>query len=76
MNYDKPLPLNEDSSVDAYLARTAGKPNGREADQEEAKCHAFGYLRGIQDRALAVRFIFRNGDSVCLPYAWLGPWEY
>jgi hypothetical protein len=46
------------------------------ADGEEQACRAFGYLRGLQDRALAVRFCFRDGNSVCLPYAWLGPWEH
>ena len=23
-----------------------------------------------------MRFRFRSGTGVCLPYAWLGPWEY
>jgi hypothetical protein len=25
---------------------------------------------------LAVRFNFHNGNSVCVPYAWLGPGEH
>jgi hypothetical protein len=25
---------------------------------------------------LAVRFCFRSGNTICLPYAWLGPWEH
>lgn len=61
---------------DSYLADTATKSKGAEAEGEEASCRAFGYLRGLQDRALAVRFCFRSGNSVCLPYAWLEPWEH
>lgn len=58
------------------LAETVAKQKGAAPEGEEASCRAFGYLRGLQDRALAVRFCFRNGNSVCLPYAWLGPWEH
>ena len=76
MSDNHPLPLHVDSYADSYVAGTAAKQKGREAEGEEASCKAFGYLRGIQDRALAVRLIFRNGNSLCLPYSWLGPWEY
>ena len=76
MNYDNPLPLHVDSYADSYVAGTAAKQKGREAEGEEASCKAFGYLRGLQDRALAVRFCLRSGNSFCLPYNWLGPWEY
>ena len=37
---------------------------------------AFGYLRGLDARAIAVRFVFGSGTSLCMPYHWLGPWEY
>jgi hypothetical protein len=76
MTSNKPLPLDGDSYADAYVASKTTKQKLRETDGEEGSCKAFGYLRGIQDRALAVRFCFRNGNSVCLPYAWLGPWEH
>ncbi len=62
----------------SHLERLAesGKKHDTSTDAEEESCRAFGYLRGLQDRALAVRFCFRTGNSVCLPYAWLGPWEH
>lgn len=60
---------------DSYLAGAPGKHRGTEAD-EEAPCRAFGHLRGLQDKALAVRFIFRDGRCVCLPYSSLGPWGH
>lgn len=52
----------------------AAKDSGQEGEQDA--CGAFGYLRGLDARAIAVRFRFRSGTSVCMPYAWLGPWEY
>jgi hypothetical protein len=45
-------------------------------DAEEASCLAFSYLRGLHERALAVEFRFRTGDSEFFPYALLGPWRY
>lgn len=45
-------------------------------DGGEASCLAFGYLRGIRERAEAVEFRFRNGNSVWFPYSCLGPWHF
>src|SRR5262249_13885810 len=63
-----------------HMRQTAGgrskDGNGKDQDAQEASCRAFGYLRGLQDRALAVRFCFRDGRSVVFPYSWLGPWEH
>lgn len=42
----------------------------------EASCPAFGYLRGLRERAEAVEFRFRDGNSVWLPYHWLGVWKF
>lgn len=76
MNDRRSFPLQGDSSADSFFAETATRQRSREAESEEASCKAFGFLRGVQDRALAVRFCLGNGNSICLPYAWLGPWEY
>jgi hypothetical protein len=56
------------------LTLPARQPASAEADEHSAGC--FGYLRGVQDKALAVRFIFRSGDSLWLPYSWFGPWQF
>lgn len=45
-----------------------------EADEEA--CTAFGYLRGIRDRALSIEFRFADGNSLVFPYSWLGPVKY
>ena len=54
-----------------HLARKDVEPDGG-----EASCPAFGYLRGIRDRADAVEFRFKNGNSVWFPYGWLGNWKF
>jgi len=47
-----------------------------DAEEAEASCGAFGYLRGIRDQATSVEFRFRDGNSKWFPYGWLGPWQY
>jgi hypothetical protein len=47
-----------------------------DAEGGEASCAAFGYLRGIQDRAASVEFRFKDGNSMGLSYSWLGTWQY
>jgi hypothetical protein len=54
------------------LTETAAAP---EAAEEES-CPAFGYLRSTRDRALAVEFRYRDGNSDFYPYSWLGPWRF
>jgi hypothetical protein len=46
------------------------------AENEEGQCPAFGYLRGLDARALAVEFRFRNGNSDWLSYNLLAAWRY
>ena len=44
------------------------------ADEEECETPAYGYLRGIRDRALNIEFRrTTKGDELSFPYAWLGP---
>lgn len=61
-----------------HLAGRAGHSSGRDQDGEggEGSCPAFGYLRGIKDRADAIEFRFVNGNSKWFPYAWMGNWEF
>jgi hypothetical protein len=47
-----------------------------ETDSEEEECLAFGYLRGIRDRALSLELRFADGNRVAYPYSWLGPASY
>jgi len=47
-----------------------------EAEEAESSCGAFGYLRGIADRATFVEIRFRDGDHRYFPYGWMGPWRF
>jgi hypothetical protein len=47
-----------------------------EAEEAEASCGAFGYLRGLRDASAAVEFRFRDGNSFWFPYSWLGNWQH
>ncbi len=61
------------------IAKSQGNgdiPPGSEADEGEASCWAFGYLRGIRDSATSVEFRFRDGNSMFFPYGLLGVWQF
>jgi hypothetical protein len=61
----------------AHLAgRARVPPAKKEPDAEESSCRAFGYLRGIRDRAATVEFRFRDGNTVWFPYSWMGPCRF
>jgi len=42
-----------------------------ETDTEEDSCPAFGYLRGIRDRAQMIEFRLRGGNAETFAYGWL-----
>jgi hypothetical protein len=46
------------------------------SETDEEACAAYGYMRGIRDRALAIEFRYRDGNRDFYPYSWLGPWRY
>jgi hypothetical protein len=53
------------------------RENPREEDvSEEESCPAFGYLRGLKERALAVQFRFRDGNSEWFSYGLLASWRH
>lgn len=57
----------------------AGKIAGngpRPPEGGEGACAAFGYLRGLHERANAIEFRLKNGNSVWFPYGWLGTWKF
>ncbi len=45
-------------------------------ESDAAECPAFGYLRGLDSRALAVEFRFREGNSDWFSYSLLASWRY
>jgi hypothetical protein len=47
-----------------------------DAEPVEASCGAFGYLRGIADKASAVELRLRSGERCYFRYASMLPWRY
>ncbi len=75
--------MPDDTPTYQERLKRGGPPKGltgvfqsKEGDGEEASCLAFGYLRGIRERAAALELRFRGGDSMWFPYNWLGTWQY
>jgi hypothetical protein len=68
--------IGDDSRIQhaGRVTRTRGKET--EDDTGEASCNAFGYLRGIRERADALEVRFQNGNSTWFPYSWLGEWKF
>jgi hypothetical protein len=48
----------------------------KEPDAEEGSVAAFGFLRGLDARALAVEFRFRDGNRDAYSYSLLSSWRY
>jgi len=63
---------------EVHPAGHTGRPRRKEPEGEggELSCAAFGYLRGIRERAEALELRFQNGNSMWFPYTWLGNWQY
>jgi hypothetical protein len=58
---------------DIPAVHQAGEPV---SEGEEDQCAAFGYLRGLNARALAVEFRFRDGNSDWYSYSLLSNWRH
>jgi hypothetical protein len=58
----------------ASLTSRPAEANPREKeDRGEESCPAFGFLRGPRDWAPTIEFRFRDGNTLAVPYSWLGP---
>ena len=67
-----------DSILSKYVNRSAEDvPDGGGFDQELAEDQgAYGWLRGIRDRATMLELRKKNGNILALGYAWLEKVEY
>ncbi len=53
-----------------------GQSNAPPKEEDEDSCTAFGFLRGIRDRAMALEFRFSNGKSKTFSYHLLHEMTY
>ena len=58
------------------LGDVSAKGRGVETPSEEGSCPAFGFLRGLDARALAVEFRSRTGNSDWFAYSCLVCWRF
>ena len=74
------LEVNRNPHLPPHLAGASGwLPKDRDKAKEdtpEESCLAFGYLRGLHDRALAIELRLRNGNRDYFSYSHLASWRY
>ena len=74
--------MTDDSDVLEFVKRSpvkgiAARDKENIADDaEEDSCAAFGFLRGIRDRALAIEFRYADGNSDWFAYSCLISWRF
>jgi hypothetical protein len=64
------LPTNTDL-LDRHLPSRTSLPSREGEDDTLADLGAFGWLRGVRDRAVMLELRRKDGSSVALAYAWL-----
>lgn len=65
-----------DKLLDKYLGKRTGSPTHVPEPEGTEDCGAFGWLRGIRDRAIMLEIRHRDGRATALGYAWLDLVEY
>ena len=62
----------KDNVLQHFAGRAANSSTGSEQDGEGAEDYgAFGWLRGIRDRALMLELRKKDGSIIAFGYAWL-----
>lgn len=59
-----------------HLANVTSRGQGAVTTEEEASCPAFGFLRGLDARALFVELRLRTGNSEWFAYSCLVSWRH
>ncbi len=68
--------LSYKRDLSSHQGDVAAKGQGRETPSEEGSCPAFGFLRGLDARALSVEFRSRTGNSDWFAYSCLVWWQF
>lgn len=70
--HDDTTPHTDRLSGNPHLSGRALPGGQKNPEGVEGACPAFGYLRGLHERASSIEFRLANGNSVWFPYGWLG----
>jgi hypothetical protein len=60
----------------SHVDSVAPRGDGAKTEGEEESCPAFGFMRGLDARALAVEIRLRTGDSEWFAYSCLVSWRF
>jgi hypothetical protein len=71
---DKKVDWLDSVREDANGKRSSGVHTVTDSDEEV--CPAFGFLRGLHDRALAIEFRFRDANREAFSYSHLASWKF
>ena len=67
---------DNNAGLPAYMRDYVPHVPSAGTDGEEGACPAFGFLRGLDARALAVEFRWRTGNSEWFAYSCLVSWQF
>lgn len=70
--FDNSTPHQNRLKANPHLAGKMTGNGPRPPEGGEGACPAFGYLRGLHERANAIELRLKNGNSIWFPYNWLG----
>ncbi len=71
------LETERPSRLAALAARPPAPSDKPQEDTRDVdNCSAFGFLRGLHERAPMIEFRFRDGNLLAFPYSWLGPLRF
>jgi len=74
--FDNATPHQNRLKANPHLAGKMAGNGPRPPEGGEGACAAFGYLRGLHERANAIELRLKNGNSIWFPYNWLGTWKF
>jgi hypothetical protein len=64
------------SKLTAHAGQPRPEAEPKRPEDDEQHCNAFGYLRGVRERALLLELRFRDGNAEAFTYSWLGRVSY
>ncbi|MCB2078433.1 MAG: hypothetical protein KDE55_12130 [Novosphingobium sp.] len=70
--HDDKTPHTDRLSGNPHLSGRPLAKQQKAMEGTEGACPAFGYLRGLHERASSIEFRMGGGSSIWFPYAWLG----